>query len=66
MKKKQGDIIKKIRFSLGLNQRDFAKLLNTSQSTVFRIENNLYLPITIARKLIKLSNKKYTLDDIYS
>lgn len=59
------NIPKSIRMNMGLTQREFGKLLGISQGTVFRIENKHYLSVRLAKKLVKLTKGKYTLDDFF-
>ena len=48
------DIIKKMRESMGLSQKDFASSINEKESTLHKIETgNLYPDLSLAKKLEK-------------
>lgn len=60
------NIMRPIREQLGYTQVALAELLQVSQPAVQLWEDgSRKLPITIAKRLIKISCNKYTLDDIY-
>ena len=65
MNEKGAKLFKLLRLQLHLTQRDLAKELGTSQTTIYYHELGKFFNVSIIKKLLTMTGNTYTLEDFF-